>query len=419
MPRSVDDDVHKARTVSPVVSGLPRTLDARSARPASRGSCAAGLGCATVLHRSRYLTVRPTTVPHSPGTSLQALEYTHWRLVKYTVLQRQERNRPQVTPIKTPTFPELRPRSITEIMDVGLAVYRDNLRHLLIVSALCQIPLGVLNLTAAATFFNGVLPSLTGSLEGDSLDWGIVVAAVVGSLGVGLLSAVVLSFGLTAMLWSLDRRMHGEQPGVAAAYRGALPRVPSFLLTRILFGLALVGVFLPAAAAGALGGRLVGSNSGGGVIGGLLIAAAVLFTFLGMLATVFLWIRWRFYAQTSVIERQSPVQALRRAREVTADRWGLTFLFVVFLWLLTAALSIAPSSVAQVPLLIFYGGNADTEFAPQAITQAVGTLTSILILPVEVVSLTMLYYDFRVRSEGLDLRRRIEQLNVPTETVLG
>jgi len=324
-----------------------------------------------------------------------------------------------VTPIKTPTFPELRPRSITEIMDVGLAVYRDNLRHLLIVSALCQIPLGVLNLAAAATFFNGVLPSLTGSLEGDSLDWGIVVAAVVGSLGVGLLSAVVLSFGLTAMLWSLDRRTHGEQPGVAAAYRGALPRVPSFLLTRILFGLALVGVFLPAAAAGALGGRLVGSNSGGGVIGGLLIAAALLFTFLGMLATVFLWIRWRFYAQTSVIERKSPVQALRRAREVTADRWGLTFLFVVFLWLLTAALSIAPSSVAQVPLLIFYGGNADTEFAPQAITQAVGTLTSILILPVEVVSLTMLYYDFRVRSEGLDLRRRIEQLNVPTETVLG
>ena len=36
------------------------------------------------------------------------------------------------------------------------------------------------------------------------------------------------------MIWSVGSRLQGERPGLVAAYLGALPRVPAYLLTHIL-----------------------------------------------------------------------------------------------------------------------------------------------------------------------------------------
>jgi hypothetical protein len=121
-------------------------------------------------------------------------------------------------------------------------------------------------------------------------------------------------------------------------------------------------------------------------------------------------VRWRFHAQTSVLERANPIRALGRSQEVIAGSWWRTFFFLILKFMFVTAVSVTPAALASVPTTIFGGPVADTRFWVQVLTNSVNALTVILLLPLEVIAVTLLYYDYRVRREGLDLQRALAAL---------
>ncbi|MDQ3854966.1 MAG: hypothetical protein M3281_01055, partial [Chloroflexota bacterium] len=83
---------------------------------------------------------------------------------------------------------------------------------------------------------------------------------------------------------------------------------------------------------------------------------------------------------------------------------------VLLLELFIGALSLSPSAVAQLPLLLIYGAEYSTQLVPAMLVQAAATLTQVLLLPIDIIAFTLLYYDHRVRREALDLQLQVQRL---------
>lgn len=306
----------------------------------------------------------------------------------------------------------LRVRSMPELLDASVALYRDNFLHFLGVAAVTQLPLGLLNVVIAAAFFSGQLPSYTGTFAtADTLDIDEVIAAVVVQLGLVVLGVVVGTIGLGALLYSLQARLGNRAPGVLAAYRGALPRVPALLGARLAFILALIAALLPAGLLFLVAGLAIATAEGAGAAGGALgIFGGMALLALGGLAALWLWVWWRFHSQAAALEAQSPLRALGRSRELVRGRWWRTLGFVLLLNLLVGALSLSPTALAQLPLAFFVSSFQEPPFWASLLLNSVTVLTEILLLPLEVIAATLLYYDYRVRHEALDLELELASL---------
>lgn len=306
---------------------------------------------------------------------------------------------------------ELRPRSLPELLDASVRAYRDHFLHFLGVAALVNLPLSLLSVLATSALFSGQAPGLGGVLNADDFDPAQVIAAAALALGTSLLAALANTFALGALLYSFKERLDGRGPGVAAAYRGSLGRVPSLIGARLLYYVGASLTFLPAGLALLAGGVLVANGGdGGAALGGILIVLGMGLGAGGAAAFLWLWVRWRFHGQTSVLERANPIRALGRSQEVITGSWWRTFFFLILKFMFVTAVSVTPAALASVPTTIFGGPVADTRFWVQVLTNSVNALTVILLLPLEVIAVTLLYYDYRVRREGLDLQRALAAL---------
>ena len=130
------------------------------------------------------------------------------------------------------------------------------------------------------------------------------------------------------------------------------------------------------------------------------------FTAGGML--LFLWlVILPLLAPVITLEKESPTHAWRRAWNLARRRfwWVLGFaaLLYVFNLLVVAGPAALISAAGQILVTDPFDFSQRT-FTIQSIVQAIATLvTSLLYLPLQVACMTVLYFDLRVRTEGLDL----------------
>jgi len=110
----------------------------------------------------------------------------------------------------------LRPRTVSELVDAGFALYRRNALQYIVISSLAIAPLLVLQLAEP-----GALRPTATNLSGMFL-----VIQLASVLTYALMSAAVVKLGSMIYL--------GGEPDVAAAVREVLPRVPSLLLAGLL-----------------------------------------------------------------------------------------------------------------------------------------------------------------------------------------
>ncbi len=129
----------------------------------------------------------------------------------------------------------LRPRSLPELLDAGVALYRDHFLHFLAVTAVINLPLGLLNAVASSILFSGQAPSFGDFVfTADPFAPEVILAGLAGVVILWLLGALAGTLALAALLCSLQARLGGERPGVLEAYRVGLRRVPSLIGTRLL-----------------------------------------------------------------------------------------------------------------------------------------------------------------------------------------
>ncbi len=305
-------------------------------------------------------------------------------------------------------FTLLEPMSIGDVIDRAVRLYRRNFASLISVVALpC-----VVGYAAALMFWYGYSKLVLGLASGPSPD-------AVAALGVSLLLYPAYSFLLLTVVSGLarvvgDSIMLGERITFRGWFKAARMRLGSIALMWFLmlvlimvlyvvfavvaFALImLVAVVAGVTAKAGLPPWLMGTITG---IGVLALIAGGLFTLLFVLARVV------FIPQVVMVEGESAASALGRAiRLGGGGNWHKLGAIVLFTYFITFSIQLA--LVVPFGLALYLSGFLTAEFfiSPMwnAIYGAFGQVSNMLALPIWIVSLTLLYFDSRVRKEGYDV----------------
>lgn len=111
-----------------------------------------------------------------------------------------------------------------------------------------------------------------------------------------------------------------------------------------------------------------------------------------------------------VLEKRGPVDAIGRSRALARGAWGRVFGMLLVLMIITSLPAMVVSTVGAMGLPLESADVTSAGLLTFLLSQAAATVLSALTLPLMVIGVLVLYYDRRVRLEGLDLEMDTEQL---------
>jgi hypothetical protein len=188
----------------------------------------------------------------------------------------------------------LRPRTVSELVDAAFALYRQNSAQYILVSALANVPLLIVQLVMQPTN-----PAL------------LLAAGATVLLILSLASIVTFSFMGAAVVRLGSDLYLGKEPDLARTLREVIPRVPALIVANILLALLLSAGFL------------------------LLLVGAI-------------YVAARYFAVSIVIvlEGKGPVAAFGRTSALSRDRKWHILKTMVLVFLIYFILSIGVSAFA-------------------------------------------------------------------------
>lgn len=147
-------------------------------------------------------------------------------------------------PIDLPPPPPLRPKGVSELLSAAFDLYGRNWRTMIPLVAVVVIPMSILQYGLDALWKDVVRTTTTaGGVE-------VVVTAenawqtAVGGFSLGLISVFVTMVLVGAVAWAAAGALVGREPDLGESYRFGLSRIWSILLVCVLLGLAVVGGFI-------------------------------------------------------------------------------------------------------------------------------------------------------------------------------
>lgn len=259
----------------------------------------------------------------------------------------------------------LRPLTLGELLDRTFQLYRSRFAIFAGIAALAYLPVFVLR---ALTLW---VPK--------------VISPTVGARGLALLLFVVLSWmaaeaANAASIVAVSAAYLERAITISEAYRrasGALPRIFAIVIVRTI-GIAFATLAL--------------------IVPGIILS-----------------LMWALAIPVAVLEDAGLNQSLARSRALSAGHRGRIFaiyaLYFVLLFALESALAVPVGIVAAVK-----GPSAAASMAPvvQVADVVIGFVISCLVTPVLSISLSLLYYDERVRKEAFDIHFMMNALDQST-----
>jgi hypothetical protein len=121
-------------------------------------------------------------------------------------------------------------------------------------------------------------------------------------------------------------------------------------------------------------------------------------------AAVYLAVRWSLAVAAMMAEDVGPIRGLGRSWNLVSGQWWRTFGILLIVWIMQLIITYG--------LVILFGLIAalvTTGDFQLAVAQVGGTLLSALVSPIATIAITLLYFDLRVRKEGLDLDQLAQQ----------
>jgi hypothetical protein len=300
---------------------------------------------------------------------------------------------------------DLRPLTLGELLDRSFSLFR---RHFWLFVGIMALPsVFALALGLISSLINTPGGSPAAITQGGSPEARIWFA--VGLVGMAFLMFIVymltyaVALGATTIAVS---HIYADVPtSIRSAYaplKGKVGRLALlFLLVAIrLFAVFVAGVGVIAAAAGvsALATPIL----------------SVLITFVGIV-TVFclcLWVMMRYAVSVPValLEDESATDAIRRSIELTRGNLGRVFALIVF----SAVIAYAVLLIFQGPFLaaaVMAGPQTSAGFWANMLGTVSGSIGGAFTSPLLIVAYVVLYYDLRVRKEGLDLQLMLAGLD--------
>jgi hypothetical protein len=141
------------------------------------------------------------------------------------------------------------------------------------------------------------------------------------------------------------------------------------------------------------------------LLAGIVTALGLILVLVG---SVWLWTSFAVAVPALMAEGLKGRRALGRSFRLVRGRWWATFAVMLLTAALTGVARLAISG-ALIGLLVTGAGSTARDIA-----NAVGAvLADVITTPFTAASVTVLYFDLRVRKEGFDLEQQIEQMAMP------
>jgi len=252
--------------------------------------------------------------------------------------------------------PALRPRSATELVDAAFQILRAHYGQLVVCSAIAYVPMLLLRLF--------VIGDTTRFLSGDTaaLESGMLVSTLWTMLG----SLVTYSLMSAVLVVLTSQAYLGDVVDVGSAVRRVIPRVVPVLVASLLRSVLVV---------------------------------------LGVICLIvpMFWVAAKYFAVVPaiVLEDAGTFRSFHRSSELARGRkWhvlGTLMLATIIYYLLVMGVSII--------------GAVTGNFVVQTLVSSLG---AILVYPVVAITEALVYYDARIRSEGLDIELMTEALDAPS-----
>ena len=312
-----------------------------------------------------------------------------------------------------------------DVLDESIGLFRRHWVVFALVSAVCLLPAGLIELVMVAY---GALDNrnlLNELASGASPSITIMAPFLVPIVLISLLSGL---FGLAwtaAVAITTDDYMHGDVPRVAGVLARVARRYPVLLATGLVsfFGLLLVAllatvvlvvsvVLVPIFVLGTLG--------------------AIVGTFLWWLrpSTRSAWLKWLIVVATPfglllyvggtwslalvavVLEQLGPIGALRRSVQLVHQHWFRAMGILLVAGLIVSVLQGVPSILIQMPLTILAYTRGQLSLSPpeQTISIAFSVVTQVLFASMASICYAVLFMDLRNRREATDIAERVSQL---------
>jgi hypothetical protein len=143
----------------------------------------------------------------------------------------------------------------------------------------------------------------------------------------------------------------------------------------------------------------------------LLAVPAIMIGFVLCVAPgVWLWVSWLVATPVLLVEGTRGTHALRRSFALVRPRWWPTFGLGIVAVLLTFALAF---SFRLVLVAVLFGSRSTSSTAYIVTSGAVTVITNLFTTPLAAAAYVILYFDLRVRNEGLDLQLAFADLDRP------
>lgn len=307
----------------------------------------------------------------------------------------------------------LRPFTLGEILDRTAQLFR---RNFLLFAGVAAVPIGVIvaafaPMGAAFGLFGGTV--VKGGTPSNVLVGVLVAALLLVGLPVGIAATALSQAALTRAAVGAHL---GETLKIRTVLKSVWPRLGRYvwlLILQAIFIGAIPGAAMLAGVAslGALA-NLSGPGSAAGVGIGFLI-----FILFAAAAGVVVWLALRYALAFAVcvVEEKPAWNSLQRAAVLSKGTRGRIFVMFLLVWALSMVLMIA----AYVPIAIVLGVVAaigqGSRYA--VITLVIAEIFNVLvnfavqslITPVYATALSLFYFDQRIRKEGYDIERMMEQ----------
>jgi hypothetical protein len=328
--------------------------------------------------------------PPSPGPSGWNHRHEYW-------------NQP---PAAKPGIVPLRPLGVGEILDGAVAAMRAHWRTVLGISLAVAVVV-----QSVATVVNGLWLAESGGLDALTRDPQPspeeLTTAMTGTLKVSGTQALIEVLGtvlVTAMLTVVvSRAVLGRAVPAGEAWRDSRPQLLRllgllFLLPLLVFVTVFAGS-LPGAVVMGLGLQPLG------------VSLFILGLLAGLVAAVWLWVRFSLAATALMLEKQGVVTAMRRSAKLVRGSWWRVFGVQLVASLLVALIASVIQLPATVVGLVLSGQGVDAlaeggalNSWPYLIAVGVGAvIASTVAFPIRAGVTVLLYLDQRIRREALDL----------------
>jgi hypothetical protein len=299
----------------------------------------------------------------------------------------------------------LRPLGVGEILDGAVSTARAHWRTALGVALLVAVLMELVSTLATGFLLkdDSSLQSIENNPRPSTDELVSALSTTLSAVGISSVATLLGTVIATAMLTVVvSRAVLGRPVTTGDTWREAAPQIVRMLGLTLLVGLIVVGAFV----VGVLPGMLLSAagSTGGGVVLGMLGGIA------GLVAGVWLWVRYSLAAPALILEKQNVAGAMRRSAKLVRGSWWRIFGVQLLALVLV---KIVVTLVVQIPTMILastadghslLGGSAyDFGWTYLSILAVGGVIGLTITLPFSSGITALLYMDQRIRREALDL----------------